>query len=399
MKPHLSIASRFRLFFAFDFAAIGIFFPFMALYLASIGLSGGQVGILLAVIPLTRFLVQPVWGAVSDIYHLHRHVLALACIGLAGASALLGLTTDFGLLLPLMVIISTMQAPISPLGTALALEHLERSGRRDRFGSLRLWGSIGFAVMVFVIGAAFVEDAVWLIIPCYALTAVMLGVIALTLPAAEIHLGMNWRAGIALVAREHALLRFLAGGLLVGATLGVVNSYFTVYMTDIRASGWVIGVALAVSALGEVPLMAMASASLARWGLRLVLVGGIALLPVRWLLYTVIEEPILVIPTQVIHSIAIMSLFVVGVIYVDQQLARAWRATGQGLYAAALHGIGPSIGLLGAGFVYERAGIQPVWLACAVVALMGVLTINSAMRSPLREHARGTSATAAQAED
>lgn len=388
MPSQFSFNNRFRLFFALNFTAIGIFAPFLALYLVSIGLSGSQIGLLLAVIPLAGFLAQPLWGLMSDIYGLRRRALVLACFGVALVTVLFGMTTDFRLLLGLTLIMAVMKGPIVPLGTALALEHLDNNGNQPGFGSFRLWGSIGFAVAAFLIGSLVIEGAVWRIIPFYVLTMFTLGLIALTLPDAEIHEEVNWRQGVTLLKQEHQLARFLAGCLLIGATLGIVNSYLVVYLADILAPGWVIGAALAVAALLEVPLMAQVPVLLDRLGMRLVLVGGVAVLPVRWLLYTVITEPLLVIPTQVLHSIAMMALLVVGVLHVDRQLARPWRATGQALYAAALHGVGPSLGLFMGGLAYERAGIAPVWLASAFVALVGVAILDWAVRTPVTREAR-----------
>lgn len=117
--------------------------------------------------------------------------------------------------------------------------------------------------------------------------------------------------------------------------------------------------------------MARVPAFIGRWGIRLVLIAGVAVLPVRYLLYAVIDEPILVLPTQVLHSIAMMSLLVVGVLYMDRLLLPKWRASGQSLYAASLQGIGPSIGLYTAGIIYQQAGIEVMWLLSAVVALLG----------------------------
>lgn len=388
MPSQFSLNNRFRLFFALNFTAIGIFHPFLALYLASIGLSGSQVGLLLATIPLAGFLAQPLWGLMSDIYGLRRGALVFACFGVALTTVLFGMTTDFRLLFGLTLIMAVMKGPIGPLGTALALEHLENDGNQVGFGSFRLWGSIGFAIAAFGIGALVVEGSVWRIIPLFALVMFLLGLIALTLPDARIHEAVSWRQGVTLLRREHRLARFLVSCLLIGATLGIVNSYLAVYLTDIDAPGWVIGAALALAALLEVPLMAQAPALLRRWGMRLVLVGGVAVLPLRWLLYSIITEPLLVIPTQVLHSIAMMALLVVGVLYVDRQLARPWRATGQALYAAALHGIGPSLGLFVGGVIYERSGVAPMWLASAFVALIGVLILDWAVRMPVTREAR-----------
>jgi MFS_1 like family len=89
-----------------------------------------------------------------------------------------------------------------------------------------------------------------------------------------------------------------------------------------------------------------------------------------------------VVPTQLFHSIAMLSLLVAGILFTDQQLASQWRATGQTVYAAALHGIGPSIGIFAAGVIYEYAGIGMVWWACVVANLIGVSVMAWAIWAP-----------------
>ena len=205
----ISINNRFRLFFAVQFAGIGIFFPYIALYLNSIGLSGAQVGLLLALVPLTAFLVQPLWGMAIDINHQHRLALVLACVSVCVVMLIYANVTQFWLLLLLTMLHALMMAPLQILVTALALEHLARQESQARqesktgFGSLRLWGSIGFAISTFGIGALFVDaGTVWWILPLYALGNLILGLIAYTFPDADVHGQASWREGIGLLRQE-----------------------------------------------------------------------------------------------------------------------------------------------------------------------------------------------------
>ena len=49
------------------FAALGVFFPFFSLYLdENAGLSGTEVGLVMASVPLTGMLAQPLWGLAAD---------------------------------------------------------------------------------------------------------------------------------------------------------------------------------------------------------------------------------------------------------------------------------------------------------------------------------------------
>ena len=308
MKPAFPVDNRFRLFYGFQFAGIGTFFPYIALYLKSLNLTGAQVGLL------------------------------------------------------------------------LALEHLSRQKSNTSFGSLRLFGSIGFIITTTGIGTFLVDaGAIWWILPLYAGFNICLGLIAWTVPDATIHGKVAWRQATRLLRRRGDILWLLAALLLIGMTLGIVNNYFSLYMRDIEATGWVLGVALALAAVFEIPLMATAPAFVRRWGIRLVLVGCTAILPIRWLLYIWIDDPILVLPVQVMHSIAMMALLVIGILYMDRLLDPKLRASGQSLYAASLQGIGPGVGLFIGGLLYDWNGIDSVWLFSTIAGLLGTLLLTYAV--------------------
>jgi len=381
MAKYFPIRRRFQIFFALQFAGVAMFMPYVALYLSHIGLSGAQIGILLGMMPLVAFLTQPLWGLLSDIYNLRRTALTIGCLGVALSVAAFGLTAQFYWLFLITLVMAVMRGPIMPISTALALEHLENEKRKDDFGALRLWGSIGFILTSLLMGLI-IEDFIQAIVILYSTNMFIVTLLSLTLPDAPISQKANWRDGATLLKREPVLATFLAGALFVGMTMGIVNQYLAVYMRDIAATGFIIGLAMAISALPEIPLMAIVPKMMARWGLRAVLLGGIAVLPIRWFLYSIIDNPLLVLPIQLFHGIGMTAMLVVGVIYVDRLLIRQWRATGQALYTATMHGVGSSIGLFSAGFLYDYGGINPVWIFCTIIGLTGLAIITYSVRMP-----------------
>ena len=385
MAASFSARRRFQLFFALEYAGVAVFLPYLALYLHQVGLSGAQVGLLLGLLPLVGFLVQPLWGLLGDIYNLRRTALTIGCLGVALGAAAFGMTAEFYLLILIITFMAIMRGPIAPIGTALALEHLEGENRRDEFGSLRLWGSISFVIVSIITGAFIIEQSLGAIVWIFSAIMILLAFLSLFLPDAPVSQKAGWRDGAMLLKREPILAAFLLGILFTGMTFGIANQYLVVYLEDINATGWTIGLALAISAIPEVPLMAAVPRMMARWGLATVLIGGVAALPLRWLLYTIITNPILVLPTQVLHGIGMTALLVVAVIFVDRLLSSHWRATGQALYAAALFGIGPGIGLFSAGLLYERGGIVPVWIFATLVGLAGLAVVAWAVRAPVRQ--------------
>ena len=379
MQLSFSISNRFRLFYGVQFAGIGIFFSYIALYLNSLELTGAQLGLLFALLPLVSFLVQPLWGFATDIYHRQRLALVFACFGVAAAMIGMAQAKTFWPILLFTIIHAVMMAPISILVTALALEHLNRQPGGN-FGTLRLWGSIGYALSTFVIGTWLLDQGdIWWILPLYGIGNVILGLIALFLPDADVHGQSSWREGLTLLQRQRGLILFLMGIVLVGFTHGIVNYYLAVYLTDIHAAGWIIGAALALSAIMEVPFMGRVHCFMKRWGVRPVFLFGMAMLVLRWFLYIFITEPLLVLPTQILHSIGMTALLIVGVLYMDRLLEPKWRTSAQSLYTASFSGIGPAVGLYFAGLLYSGYGIQSVWIFSTVVGVAGTVILAFAI--------------------
>lgn len=385
----MTYGTRFKLSYLLLFGAIGILFNYYALYLRWGGLTGTQIGIILAALALARVLSQPVWGLLGDIYRLRRLILSGSCFASALAALALPYSSSFVWLLAVTTVLAIANGPIGPFCDALALEYLERESQRERFGALRLWGSAGFAVSSMAVGALVIGEAVWMIVYLYSAVMILMGLVTATLPDVPHEVRATWRGSGPVLWGNRTFVRILAGITIVGMTLGVVNSYLIIYLSDIGAPGWVSGLTFALAGVLEVPLMAYAGALIRRWGLRAVLLGGVALMPVRWLLYTVIVDPLLVVPTQLLHSIAMLSLLIAGVLLADQQLPSQWRATGQTAYSAALHGIGPSLGVFGAGIIYEQLGIAAVWWACAAVNIVGALVLAWAIWAPRPSEAPG----------
>ena len=252
MRLSISTSNRFRLFFGVQFAGIGIYFSFIALYLNSLELTGAQLGLLFALIPLISFLVQPLWGFATDIYHRQRIALVVACFGVAAAMIGMAQAKTFWPILLFTVLHAVMMAPIGILVTALALEHLNRQSAGN-FGALRLWGSIGYAISTFGIGTWLLDQGnIWWILPLYGLCNLILGLLALSLPDADVHGQSSWQEGVTLLQRQRGLALFLFAIMLIGFTHGIVNYYLSVYLSDIQAAGWVIGVTLALAAVFDV---------------------------------------------------------------------------------------------------------------------------------------------------
>lgn len=373
--------TRFQLLFALWYGAIGILGNFFALYLKSIGITGAKIGILAGVIPFASVLVGPVWAYFADATQNFRALLVAACLGVALSMLVAVRLRGFGALFSCMLVFAVFHAPIAPFCDSLALQYLDGKLRGQDFGTVRMWGSIGFAASVFIVGALVIEHRINSMLYIYAAVVASIAVVAVTLPEARLLRVAGWPLGLEVLRFNPKLYRLLSGMILIGATLGAVNQYMIIYLDELHTAGWLSGLIFAVGALCEVPLMARTTFFLQKFGSRLVLLLGVGLLPIRWCLYIFIKDPFLLIPIQLIHSIAMLSLLVVGVMLVDNLLPPQWRTTGQTMYTVALHGLGAGVGVFSAGLIYSSYGMSAVWAACLITGSVGFLVLGFAIQA------------------
>ena len=64
--PNTVPGFRLAIFYFWYFAFLGAYAPFWPLYLESVGLSASQIGILLALVPVTRMIGPAFWGWLAE---------------------------------------------------------------------------------------------------------------------------------------------------------------------------------------------------------------------------------------------------------------------------------------------------------------------------------------------
>ncbi len=125
------------------YASAAVLIPNLPLIFDDAGYSGSQIGWLLALPPVMSIVAAPTWGALADATGRGRTLLAIALIG-AGASALaLGVSSTYMATVAVMVVFALTLAPVVPFTDAASIEAIDDS---SRYGRLRLWGAVGWAI-------------------------------------------------------------------------------------------------------------------------------------------------------------------------------------------------------------------------------------------------------------
>lgn len=375
------VAFIFKAFYVLRFLGQGVFYPYVVLYLASKGLGGAQLGVVMMMLPLSKVLFAPVSGYFSDLYHIHKKVLIASMLLISvGGAYLFFLSHSFLEYFLAALIFALGEVSVDPLVNTLAVDYLGRSGDQNDFGRWRLWGAIGFlagALPPGFIGMSLMLPVTPLV---YAGASFIAFLIAFSLPRASAKKPVDWLGGIKLVSRNQPFALMLAGVMLSGIGFNVLMNYYAVYMTGIGASSWIISFGVAAQTLVEIALSANTRWILTRFPLRMVYLSGFLTQPMRALLYIVNRSPWVGLLIQNLHGFYVFSVFIVGVIVLDATLQPEWRSTGQSYYSSAFAGFGGAIGALVAPLLFDRNGITVVFAFAMAASVFGYLFVSLTTR-------------------
>jgi PPP family 3-phenylpropionic acid transporter len=241
---------------AANFAGIGIFMPFMPLWLAGRGLSEQMIGLALTIPMLMRIVAAKPITALGDGARGPLPVLAALTAISAVLYACLALAPGTPAILLVLALGSVAQAGIIPLGDHVVLAHIRERPGLD-FGRIRLWGSVSFLLINVAGGLVIARSGTWIIPWLIMLLTALALLVILAAPRPPDH-----RAAAAAVgdepSRDHArlaALRFAAiGSALINASHAMLYSFGSLYWRGGGLGEDVIGLLWAIGVVAEILL-------------------------------------------------------------------------------------------------------------------------------------------------
>lgn len=351
----------------FIYFAMGAFFPLLTQYLKQSGLNGIQIGFITAMNSFIAIFFQPLWGMLSDRTKKVKGIL----ISTMMASAVLGFFIPsvkgyMGFIL-IFFILYIFQCSIVPLSDSIALH----SG--IEFGSIRQWGSIGFAIAVFVCGMVaqyFKLSFIFYIYgACLFIAFYFLKKIKVTPHEAE----YNPIHGIKQLFQNSNYILFLIGAFFNFGAISANNAYFGLLYKDLGGSLAGIGTAFLLFAASEVPFMKYSSFLIKKWGSIAVLMITGCISALRWFWYSSSPSPTLILLFFILQGVSVGIYLPTAAQYIRENTAKELTTTAMTIYSSLSVGIGAMICNFLGGYIYEHLAIEKVYLFFSVFTLIGLI--------------------------
>lgn len=373
--------------YALIFGATGVSLPFAGLWFESRGLTGAEIGTILAVPMLARLVTGPMIALWADGFVRRRTPLAvLGAVAAAGYGAA-GLVEGFALWLPLWFIGATAAAALIPLTDVLTLRLARREG--FSFGGPRGVGSAAFIGANVGMGALLLRapaDAVilWVMVA----TAATALVAAFVLPSEPVADGarLNRADRFRGLGRLVADPTFMTAILAIGAIQGSHAFLYGFSAIEWKARGIseaTTGLLWGFSVAAEIVFMWVVEPWRRRRGIgpwTLLMVGGGACM-LRWTALAFAPPLWLLWPLQSLHALGFAAVFLAGLEIVERLSPRDSATAAQTLSSALSSGAIIGLATALSGPLYDAYGARG-YLAMALFAAFGLLAALR-VRGPL----------------
>ena len=359
-----------RILFFCYYMAFGAFLPFINLYYQRIGLTGVQIGTLSSIPLLVMSTTSVLWGGIADVLRLHRRILSTSLFLTPIVVFILSRTTEYSILIPLVIAYAFFSTPIIPLLDNAALEAVETHG--GTYGGLRVWGSIGWMASTWMVGELIERfDTPWLFYSYITLMGLTF-IVSIFQPVKSKIIRSSFGHNLHRLITRRDFIFFTISIFLLAVAMGSVNNFFSLYMDGLGAGEGAIGLAWSIAALSEIPVMLSSGTIMRRIGDKGLLKIAFITYAFRWLVYSFIQVPALVLPVQLLHGLSYGAFQVGGVTYVNDRTPKSMRTTGQAIFTTISYGIGPIIGALIGGYFYDTVGMTTLFRILCAITIVGL---------------------------
>jgi len=363
-KAYLKLSS----FYWFYFSALGAFIPFWGLYLKSLNFTASEIGELIAIIMATKIVAPNLWGWLSDKsgkrLSLIRMGALLSCLFFSG----IFFNSHYWWIFLILLCYSFFWNAILPLFEALTLTYLGND--HHQYSYIRVWGSIGFVVSVFLLGLFFSQYSIDYL-PWFNLL-LLIGIFVSTLFVREKpiehheHHDKLWD-----LIKSPEVFALLMACLLVQMSHGPYYAFFSIYATDHDYSNTSIGLLWGLGVIAEVIVFLFMPKLIKYFGLKKLLLFSLISGSLRWFIIAYfIDIQWLITLNQLLHASTFGIYHIVVISLIHHYFKGKNQGMGQALYSSISFGVGGALGSLISGYLWIGLGSELTYVFAAIISLL-----------------------------
>jgi PPP family 3-phenylpropionic acid transporter len=368
-------------FYFFYFAFVGAMAPYWGLYLRSLEFNAFQIGVLMSLLHVMRIFAPNIWGHFADRSGKRVAIVQMAALVCLVSFVGVFIGSGFWWMFAVMSFISFFWSASLPLVEATTLSHLGE--HTDRYGRIRLWGSVGFILVV--VGLGMVLDHAPIRVMLWVIMGLLVGIVifARFIPEAELRQVETEHVPLRAVLQRGDVLALLLAGLLMTAAHVPYYTFFTIHLVDHGYSKTLAGWLWALGVVCEIGIFLVMPKVFKHVRAETVLLVALVTAAVRFLLigHLVDNVPVLLF-AQLLHALTFGAYHASAITLVHRHFRGRNQARGQALYNSLAFGVGGTLGSLYAGACWDSLGGPVTFSLAAGCAMLAAITFQHLGRGP-----------------
>jgi len=354
-------------------ASLGALHPFLAPALTHAGASDAAVPLIIAAFPVARLTAGPAMGWIADRYARPDLVLQGSALGAATCALLLGVSPGWILMAAAVYAFALCRVPLFPL---LDVRIVRTPGG---YGTVRVWGSVGFILAVVAVGA-FADAHPRL--PALAAAGALFATTAVTLslprggpatrdpllPAMRRLLAIPELRPLWIVSALHA------------ATLATYDHLYSLHVAASGFSARVTAAGVAAGIVVEIAVLAAGPRLLARFGGGTLIVIAVVTSIPRWIVTGTTADPLLLAGIQALHGVGFGCWWIGGIGLLATRAPEDLRNSAQSLFVFAAYGVGALVAMGGSAAVLGTVGSSGLFLGLTAVTAAAAIAAVPLLR-------------------
>ena len=392
---------RFSSFYFFYFTTVGVLVPYWGLFLQSRGFNAKEIGQLMAILLLTKLVAPNMWALLADKMTSKKgssvSLMKQAAFVTFVLYCLMFVVQSFWATAAVMFAFCMFWNATLPQLEAATLNHLNE--RRDRYGQVRLWGSVGFIVMVQSLGLIMDQTGPAAILPAGALALLTVFFASLLMvssnnisqkpladkkplasrePSAnkkpleitdELQKATSTESPISFINLIDKNVIFLFGlCLFMQVSHAPWHTFFSIYLEGYGYSKSSIGALWSVGVIFEILVFIVGYRLLQTFRLASLLSFTFLIAAIRWVMVSTFPESgWLILLTQVMHSVTYGLYHSVMIKLIDRLFQGNYQIRGQALYSSITFGLGGAIGSFASGYIWAEHGQNQLFMVSGLM--------------------------------
>ncbi len=360
---------RYSLFYFLYFSSLGALVPYWSVYLNELSFSALEIGQLLATLGVTKIFAPYLWGWIADKTGQHVRIVQITSIVACLLFLPLVWVSDYWSIMVFMVLFSFFWNAALPQFEVVTMINL--GDEKHRYSQVRLWGSLGFIVAVFLM-AWLLDVASTGLLPIAIF--IMMLLIMLSSLSVKAPLQKHLDGGAILpIIKKPAVIALLLACFLMQLSHGPYYTFFTLFMqnqgygTTMISGFWSLGV------LAEVVLFVFVHRLFKQGDAVFFMFLALLITSIRWFLIAFYSDVfVIVVIAQCMHA-ASFGLFHASAIHLIDAYFPRHKGRGQALYASVSFGAGGALGSLYSGYLWDFVSPVTMFAVAGVIALAGAV--------------------------